>query len=43
MVGEGRHGAVFIVQHKHSEEYYACKLLNKLDNEVWPAQPRLAF
>mmetsp|Transcript_54661 Transcript_54661/g.127841 ORF Transcript_54661/g.127841 Transcript_54661/m.127841 type:complete len:849 (-) Transcript_54661:79-2625(-) len=34
MVGEGRHGAVFIVQHKQSEQYYACKLLNKSHNEV---------
>jgi len=34
MVGEGRHGAVFIVQHKQSEQYYACKLLNKSNNEV---------
>lgn len=32
IVGEGRHGAVFIVQHRKSEKYYACKLLNKGDH-----------
>jgi len=33
MVGEGRHGAVFIVQHKTSGKYYACKLLHKGDHD----------
>eukprot|EP00442_Polarella_glacialis_P017329 CAMPEP_0115165530 /NCGR_PEP_ID=MMETSP0227-20121206/73643_1 /TAXON_ID=89957 /ORGANISM="Polarella glacialis, Strain CCMP 1383" /LENGTH=887 /DNA_ID=CAMNT_0002578011 /DNA_START=120 /DNA_END=2783 /DNA_ORIENTATION=+ len=33
IVGEGRHGVVvFIVQHKLSDQHYACKLLNKVDN-----------
>jgi len=33
VVGEGRSGAVFIVQHKKSEKYHACKLLNKADHD----------
>lgn len=33
MIGEGRHGAVFIVQHRVSEKYYACKLLYKRDHK----------
>jgi len=33
LIGEGRHGAVFIVQHRLSEKYYACKLLRKRDHE----------
>jgi len=32
-IGEGRHGAVIRVQHKDSEKYYACKVLNKADHE----------
>lgn len=32
MVGEGRSGAVFIVQHRVSEKLYACKLLHKADH-----------
>lgn len=32
IVGEGRAGAVFIVQHRHSEKYYACKLLHKAEH-----------
>lgn len=32
IVGEGRAGAVFIVQHRHSETYYACKLLHKAEH-----------
>jgi len=32
IVGEGRSGAVFIVQHKETKNYYACKVLNKGDH-----------
>jgi len=32
VLGEGRSGAVIIVQHKISEQYMACKILNKVDN-----------
>jgi len=32
-IGEGRHGAVVQVQHKTTEKYYACKVLNKADHE----------
>lgn len=32
IIGEGRHGAVFIVQHKITEQYRACKLLHKADH-----------
>lgn len=32
IVGEGRHGAVFIVEHKLSGKAYACKLLQKGDH-----------
>eukprot|EP00927_Polykrikos_kofoidii_P080169 TRINITY_DN7705_c0_g1_i1.p1 TRINITY_DN7705_c0_g1~~TRINITY_DN7705_c0_g1_i1.p1 ORF type:complete len:783 (-),score=122.34 TRINITY_DN7705_c0_g1_i1:224-2572(-) len=31
VVGEGRSGAVYIVQHKVSEKYCACKVINKAD------------
>lgn len=31
-LGEGRSGAVFKVQHKRSEKFYACKLLPKADH-----------
>ncbi|CAE7533741.1 CPK2 [Symbiodinium natans] len=33
LVGEGRNGAVFIVQHKVSEQYYACKVLHKAEQD----------
>ncbi|CAJ1374364.1 unnamed protein product [Effrenium voratum] len=33
LVGEGRNGAVFIVQHKISEQYYACKVLHKAEQD----------
>jgi len=33
IVGEGRHGTVIIVQHRTSEKYYACKILNKGDHD----------
>jgi len=32
-VGEGRSGAVFIVQHKRTEKLYACKFLRKVDHD----------
>lgn len=32
-VGEGRSGAVFIVQHKRTEKEYACKFLRKVDHD----------
>merc|ERR1719440_1716003 len=34
IVGEGRTGAVFIVQHKRTEKFNACKLLNKADIDL---------
>mmetsp|Transcript_83924 Transcript_83924/g.222271 ORF Transcript_83924/g.222271 Transcript_83924/m.222271 type:complete len:574 (+) Transcript_83924:1-1722(+) len=34
MVGEGRCGSVFVVQHKQSEQFYACKALRKADQEA---------
>lgn len=34
IVGEGRSGAVFIVQHKRTEKYYACKILTKGDHDA---------
>jgi len=34
IVGEGRSGAVFIVQHKMSEKYFACKVLRKGDHDA---------
>lgn len=33
LIGEGRNGAVFIVQHKISEQYYACKVLHKAEQD----------
>mmetsp|Transcript_67680 Transcript_67680/g.195628 ORF Transcript_67680/g.195628 Transcript_67680/m.195628 type:complete len:802 (-) Transcript_67680:84-2489(-) len=34
IVGEGRSGAVFIVQHHKSEKYFACKVLRKGDHDA---------
>eukprot|EP00418_Pyrodinium_bahamense_P073500 CAMPEP_0179094570 /NCGR_PEP_ID=MMETSP0796-20121207/43379_1 /TAXON_ID=73915 /ORGANISM="Pyrodinium bahamense, Strain pbaha01" /LENGTH=726 /DNA_ID=CAMNT_0020792247 /DNA_START=61 /DNA_END=2242 /DNA_ORIENTATION=- len=34
IVGEGRSGAVFIVQHKRTAKCYACKFLKKGDHEA---------
>lgn len=34
VVGEGRTGAVFIVQNKRTEKFSACKVLNKVDHDM---------
>lgn len=34
MIGEGRCGTVFVVQHRQSENYYACKHLRKIDHDA---------
>eukprot|EP00931_Biecheleriopsis_adriatica_P053364 TRINITY_DN31222_c0_g1_i1.p1 TRINITY_DN31222_c0_g1~~TRINITY_DN31222_c0_g1_i1.p1 ORF type:complete len:776 (-),score=180.62 TRINITY_DN31222_c0_g1_i1:39-2366(-) len=33
LIGEGRNGAVFTVQHKVKGQYYACKVLHKAEQE----------
>jgi len=33
-VGEGRSGAVFIVQHKRTQKHFACKVLLKVDHDA---------